>query len=125
MIQFSHRIFCCWLKSSCLKHLLLPCAGSYLQLDEECSPLNQFQIFKVLIFIIPGFLAAQSDFLASDLCLCAFTDEQEESLEERWQHSKAKCLLKRLNSEDKTKDLSDTFGTNNASRQQVAVFGNS
>uniref|UniRef100_A0A096MBV4 Kinase non-catalytic C-lobe domain containing 1 n=1 Tax=Poecilia formosa TaxID=48698 RepID=A0A096MBV4_POEFO len=47
------------------------------------------------------------------------TDEQEESLEERWHHSKAKCLLKRLNSEDKTKDLSDTSGSNSVSRQQV------
>ncbi|PWA25788.1 hypothetical protein CCH79_00001380 [Gambusia affinis] len=46
-------------------------------------------------------------------------DEQEESLEERWQHSKAKCLLKRLNSEDTTKDISESFGTNSVSRQQV------
>ncbi|KAM4729318.1 kinase non-catalytic C-lobe domain-containing protein 1 [Anableps anableps] len=46
-------------------------------------------------------------------------DEQEESWEARWQHSKAKCLLKRLNSEDKTKDLSDTFVANSVSRQQV------
>lgn len=76
-------------------------------------------------YIILGIFAAQSDFLASDLCRCAFTDEQEESLEERWQHSKAKCLLKRLNSEDTTKDISESFGTNSVSRQQVAVFGNS
>ncbi|MEQ2230836.1 hypothetical protein ILYODFUR_033345 [Ilyodon furcidens] len=49
-------------------------------------------------------------------------DEQEESWEARWQHSKARCHLKRLNSEDKTKDLSDTFVANSVSRQQVVVF---
>ncbi|XP_047207511.1 kinase non-catalytic C-lobe domain-containing protein 1 isoform X4 [Girardinichthys multiradiatus] len=46
-------------------------------------------------------------------------DEQEESWEARWQYSKARCHLKRLNSEDKTKDLSDTFVANSVSRQQV------
>ncbi|KAM4599291.1 kinase non-catalytic C-lobe domain-containing protein 1 isoform 2-T2 [Fundulus diaphanus] len=46
-------------------------------------------------------------------------DEQEESWEARWQHCKARCLLKRLNSEDKTKDLSDTFVSNSVARQQV------
>ncbi|XP_037829653.1 kinase non-catalytic C-lobe domain-containing protein 1 isoform X3 [Kryptolebias marmoratus] len=46
-------------------------------------------------------------------------DGQEGSWEARWQHSKPKCLLRRLSSDDQTKDCSDTLVGNTLSRQQV------
>ncbi|XP_072247535.1 kinase non-catalytic C-lobe domain-containing protein 1 isoform X2 [Leuresthes tenuis] len=48
-----------------------------------------------------------------------FQDGPEGSWEARWQHSKPRCLLKRLSSDDKTKDLSDSSVTNSLSRLQV------
>ncbi|XP_030604694.1 kinase non-catalytic C-lobe domain-containing protein 1 [Archocentrus centrarchus] len=49
-----------------------------------------------------------------------FQDGQEGSWEARWQHSKPKCLLKRLSSDDGTKDLRDSsVKTNGLSRQQL------
>ncbi|XP_026165855.1 kinase non-catalytic C-lobe domain-containing protein 1 [Mastacembelus armatus] len=50
-----------------------------------------------------------------------FPDGQECSWEARWQHPKPRCLFKRLNSEDSTKDpCSDTsVKANGLSRQQV------
>lgn len=52
--------------------------------------------------------------------LLASTDGQESSWEARWQHSKPKCLLKRLSSDDNTKDQHDSsVKTNGLSRQQV------
>ncbi|XP_075330809.1 kinase non-catalytic C-lobe domain-containing protein 1 isoform X2 [Odontesthes bonariensis] len=48
-----------------------------------------------------------------------FQDGPEGSWEARWQHSKPRCLLKRLSSDDKTKDPSDSSVTNSLSRLQV------
>ncbi|XP_041865494.1 kinase non-catalytic C-lobe domain-containing protein 1 isoform X2 [Melanotaenia boesemani] len=48
-----------------------------------------------------------------------FQDGLESSWEARWQHSKPRCLLKRLSSDDRSKDLSDSSVTNSLSRQQV------
>ncbi|CAG6017900.1 unnamed protein product [Menidia menidia] len=48
-----------------------------------------------------------------------FQDGPEGSWEARWQHSKPRCLLKRLSSDDKTRDLSDSSVTNSLSRLQV------
>ncbi|KAM3606530.1 uncharacterized protein V6R79_018130 [Siganus canaliculatus] len=51
----------------------------------------------------------------------AFQDGPEGSWEARWQHSKPKCLLKRLSSDDNTKDLcvGSSLKANGLSRQQV------
>ncbi|XP_013887861.1 protein very KIND [Austrofundulus limnaeus] len=46
-------------------------------------------------------------------------DGQEGSWEARWQHSKPKCLLRRLSSDDQTKDPAHTLVANTLSRQQV------
>ncbi|XP_039478089.1 kinase non-catalytic C-lobe domain-containing protein 1 isoform X2 [Oreochromis aureus] len=49
-----------------------------------------------------------------------FQDGRESSWEARWQHSKPKCLLKRLSSDDNTKDQRDSsVKTNGLSRQQL------
>ncbi|XP_029962601.1 kinase non-catalytic C-lobe domain-containing protein 1 [Salarias fasciatus] len=49
-----------------------------------------------------------------------FQDGQEGSWEARWQHAKPRCLLKRLSSDDNTKDLPDgSVKTNGLSRQQL------
>uniref|UniRef100_A0A1A8F7N8 Kinase non-catalytic C-lobe domain (KIND) containing 1 n=2 Tax=Nothobranchius korthausae TaxID=1143690 RepID=A0A1A8F7N8_9TELE len=46
-------------------------------------------------------------------------DGQEDSWEARWQHSKAKSLLKRLNSDDRTREPAGSSVTSTLSRQQV------
>ncbi len=53
--------------------------------------------------------------------LCISTDGQEGSWEARWQHPKPRCLLKRLSSDDNTKDLcvDSSVKANGLSRQQV------
>ncbi|KAM6916249.1 kinase non-catalytic C-lobe domain-containing protein 1 [Xenentodon cancila] len=48
-----------------------------------------------------------------------FQEGQEGSWEARWQHPKPRCLLKRLSSDDKTKDRSDSSVANSLSRQQL------
>ncbi|CAN9500046.1 unnamed protein product [Ophioblennius macclurei] len=49
-----------------------------------------------------------------------FQDGQEGSWEARWQHAKPRCLLKRLSSDDNTKELPDgSVKTNGLSRQQL------
>ncbi|XP_069545996.1 kinase non-catalytic C-lobe domain-containing protein 1 isoform X1 [Brachyistius frenatus] len=49
-----------------------------------------------------------------------FQDGQEGSWEARWQHSKPRCLLKRLSSDDNTKDPPDcSVNANGLSRQQL------
>ncbi|XP_076599150.1 kinase non-catalytic C-lobe domain-containing protein 1 isoform X1 [Chaetodon auriga] len=50
-----------------------------------------------------------------------FQDGQEGSWEARWQHPKPRCLLKRLSSDDNTKDLcaDSSVKANGLSRQQV------
>ncbi|XP_068582800.1 kinase non-catalytic C-lobe domain-containing protein 1 isoform X2 [Cebidichthys violaceus] len=50
-----------------------------------------------------------------------FQDGQEGSWEARWQHSKPRCLLKRLSSDDNAKDLcaGSSVKANGLSRQQV------
>ncbi|XP_023140663.2 kinase non-catalytic C-lobe domain-containing protein 1 isoform X1 [Amphiprion ocellaris] len=49
-----------------------------------------------------------------------FQDGQEGSWEARWQHSKPRCLLKRLSSDDNSKDLPDSsVKANGLSRQQL------
>ncbi|XP_070697733.1 kinase non-catalytic C-lobe domain-containing protein 1 [Pempheris klunzingeri] len=50
-----------------------------------------------------------------------FQDGQESSWEARWQHPKPRCLLKRLSSDENTKDLSvdSSVKANGLSRQQV------
>ncbi|KAM9847488.1 kinase non-catalytic C-lobe domain-containing protein 1 [Aulostomus maculatus] len=52
-----------------------------------------------------------------------FQDGQEGSWEARWQHSKPKCLLKRLSSDDKTKDvcIGSSIKASGLSRQQVCA----
>lgn len=66
--------------------------------------------------------------LASAVCspgtncsLCMSTDGPEGSWEARWQHPKPRCLLKRLSSDDNTKDLcvDNSVKANGLSRQQV------
>lgn len=49
------------------------------------------------------------------------TDGPEGSWEARWQHPKPRCLLKRLSSDDNTKDLwgDSSVKANGLSRQQV------
>lgn len=54
------------------------------------------------------------------LFLSPSADGQEGSWEARWQHSRPRCLLKRLSSDDNTKDLPDSsVKSNGVSRQQV------
>ncbi|XP_047459564.1 kinase non-catalytic C-lobe domain-containing protein 1 [Mugil cephalus] len=49
-----------------------------------------------------------------------FQDGQEGSWEARWQHSKPRCLLKRLSSDDNAKDFADSsVKSNGVSRQQL------
>ncbi|XP_044229362.1 kinase non-catalytic C-lobe domain-containing protein 1 isoform X2 [Thunnus albacares] len=52
-----------------------------------------------------------------------FQDGQEGSWEARWQHPKPRCLLKRLSSDDNTKDLcvDSSYKANGLSRQQVCA----
>ncbi|XP_023281710.1 protein very KIND [Seriola lalandi dorsalis] len=52
-----------------------------------------------------------------------FQDGQEGSWEARWQHPKPRCLLRRLSSDDNTKDLcsENSVKANSLSRQQVCA----
>lgn len=58
---------------------------------------------------------------STNCSLCISTDGQEGSWEARWQHPKPRCLLKRLSSDDNTKDLcvDSSVKANGLSRQQV------
>lgn len=55
--------------------------------------------------------------------LCQSTDGLEGSWEARWQHPKPRCLLKRLSSDDNSKDLcvDNSVKANGLSRQQVFI----
>ncbi|XP_053189054.1 kinase non-catalytic C-lobe domain-containing protein 1 [Scomber japonicus] len=55
--------------------------------------------------------------------VATFQDGQEGSWEARWQHPKPRCLLKRLSSDDNTKDLcvDSSYKANGLSRQQVCT----
>lgn len=64
-------------------------------------------------------LVSSARSLAFDFCPCISADVQQGSWEARWQHTKPRCLLKRLSSDERTKDLSDGPGVNSLSRQQV------
>lgn len=55
--------------------------------------------------------------------LCQSTDGPEGSWEARWQHPKPRCLLKRLSSDDNSKDLcvDNSVKANGLSRQEVFI----
>lgn len=57
----------------------------------------------------------------TNFLLCISADGPEGSWEARWQHPKPRCLLKRLSSDDTTKELcaDSSVESNGLSRQQV------
>lgn len=115
-----------WPSPGCLLPPLQLCAGNCLLLADGCSPSNQYLRSKV-IFVFSIYTCrclASAVFSAGTNCsLCQSADGPEGSWEARWQHPKPRCLLKRLSSDDNSKDLcvDNSVKANGLSRQQVFI----